>query len=507
MQYIKTNAVRILKVLPFVVILSIHNCVLAIDSQAIESKLKEQFRLYDRAKNYLIQKVGHEAKVIQRDEWEDLLKPVQGLSAAELEHLRNKHKQDCVLSAKKSQSSSLVNLDKLRKNKELLLSFCNELPKGGMLHVHPSGTITRELAHQLMQVNNPIVSYDKIHHMLKPFFAGYEHEYDFLKYLQKPAHYLDLDVSTQNKLLDLYILPAGNAHSFARFIGSFIIQDLCRSDNNLLVAEILIKNFLSRAKQHGVIYVEFNNHATFDYPITHSNLRQLAKHIREWEKEYGVTVRFNHAFFRVDDSDTTHAQAYKFLELDSPYVTGIDLLGSEIDTPAFEKGQAVYATVNAAINNNNRKLNCTMHAGELGDKRNPRDAIMLGAKRLGHGVALIEDPVVLEYARRQQIAIETNIVSNQRLGVHLSAHNHPFLTYLRLGLKPSLSTDDEGMFETDISQEFFIAIMETDINYTEVKQLVLNSIDTSFADRYTKQRLHSKLIKQFADFEKKWIYI
>lgn len=478
----------------------------AITTQEIEEKLQSQFKRYDLAKNHLIQTVGVEGKILHRDEWESMLKSDEILSATEIEQLRADHARHCALNAQTAKDASVIYLDKLRANKRMLQQFCAELPKGGMLHVHPSGTVNREVAHIMLQRSNPIISHTQVHNMLSPFIA--EHEYDFLKHIQEPTEYLSLEKDVQSKLLDLHILPAGNSHEFTRFIGLFVLQSIYRNEkNNLFMAEALIRNFLSQAKEHGVIYVEFNNHAIYDYPLNKDNLGQLATHVQQWESEFGITVRFNYGFARGDEGDITQLQANKFLELDSPYITGIDLLGSEIETPAFEKGQAVYATVNAAIKHQKRNLNCTMHAGELGDKRNPRDAIILGAKRIGHGVSLIDDVVVLEYARRQEQAIETNLISNQRLGVHLTACDHPFLTYLRLGLKPSLSTDDEGMFETNISHEFFVAIMETDIHYTEVKQLVLNSIETAFADPHTKERLQARLMLQFDDFEKRWSYI
>ena len=282
-----------------------------------------------------------------------------------------------------------------------------------MLHVHPSGTITREVAHDILKLNNPHIDHATVHSLLNPWFAL--HEYAFLEEVSTPTRYLDLDPKIQNKFLDLHVLPDGNGHSFSRFIGLFIIQGFYRNNSNhITIAELLIKNFLSQAKEHGVIYVEFNNHSVSDYPIIAGNLAQLASHVEEWEQQYGITIRFNYAFLRVNDLEITHKQASDFLELDSPYITGIDLLGDETNTHAFEKGQAIYATVNAAVADTNKNIKCTMHAGELGDTRNPRDAMILGAQRIGHGVGLIHDVVSLEYARRQQLGIETNIISNRK---------------------------------------------------------------------------------------------
>jgi adenosine deaminase len=70
-----------------------------------------------------------------------------------------------------------------------------------------------------------------------------------------------------------------------------------------------------------------------------------------------------------------------------------------------------------------------------------------------------------------------------------------------LGLPISLSTDDEGIFETDINHECEIAINDTDITYIELKQMAFNSIQTSFASVDDKKILLELLSKKFMVFE------
>ncbi len=133
--------------------------------------------------------------------------------------------------------------------------------------------------------------------------------------------------------------------------------------------------------------------------------------------------------------------------------------------------------------------------------RNSRDAIIMGVDRLGHGVLLAEDIVTLEYAAKMQQPVEVNLSSNLRLTKISQVSEHPFLKYLRLGLAVSLSTDDEGIFETDINHECELAVNQTDISYTEVKQLAFNSIQTSFANEKDKSALKIQLIESFSKFE------
>ena len=144
-------------------------------------------------------------------------------------------------------------------------------------------------------------------------------------------------------------------------------------------------------------------------------------------------------------------------------------------------------------------------AGELGDVRNVRDAMIMGAERVGHGVKLAQDTLALEYAvQEKKLPIEINIYSNYRLQVNEDFSKHPFLNFLRLGLPVSLSTDDEGMFKTDIVNEYEIAIMYTDITHEELKQMAFNSIETAFSDEAVKTDLLLKLIQDFELFEEKW---
>jgi adenosine deaminase len=143
-----------------------------------------------------------------------------------------------------------------------------------------------------------------------------------------------------------------------------------------------------------------------------------------------------------------------------------------------------------------------MHAGELGDGRNPRDGLIMGAERLGHAVALAQDPVTLEYAARHRVPLEINLVSNLRLQVVPSLESHPFLTFLRLGLPVSLSTDDEGIFATDIVNECRVAIESSDVTYAELKQMAYNSVTTAFLPEPDRAALVTRLEAQFAAFER-----
>ncbi|MDG1996756.1 MAG: hypothetical protein P8J14_09695, partial [Emcibacteraceae bacterium] len=119
---------------------------------------------------------------------------------------------------------------------------------------------------------------------------------------------------------------------------------------------------------------------------------------------------------------------------------------------------------------------------------------------------LEDDIITLEYARNLQVGIEMNINSNHQLSVHdKNAAPHPFLRFLRLGIPVSLSTDNDGIFDTNISKECIAAVSTTDVNYAELQQMSYNSITTSFASPKAKDILTNRLRQSFTLFEQKYL--
>jgi hypothetical protein len=289
----------------------------------------------------------------------------------------------------------------------------------------------------------------------------------------------------------MMFLPPGK-HPFTRFESVFTFLDYVTPDWSAYEEAIL--DFANRAVAKGVSYVEFTTSASPD----------LFALIERVEKRTGLVLRVNRSFSRENTPGELDQRLTALLALaENPRLVGIDILANESNAPALEKGQLLYGRLLGEVQAGRSKLHRTMHAGELGDLRNPRDAMILGAERLGHGVNLAHDPVALEYAARNHIAVEVNLSSNLRLTSVERLAEHPYLDYLRLGLPVSLSTDDEGIFDTDIAHECELAIAETDVTYAEFKTMAFNSIRTSFASDSDKQVLTIRLERAFADFERK----
>lgn len=95
------------------------------------------------------------------------------------------------------------------------------------------------------------------------------------------------------------------------------------------------------------------------------------------------------------------------------------------------------------------------HAGEtlldLGGSKNPDnsnlyDAVILNAKRIGHGCSLLKHPVLMEEFRKKNICIELCPTSNELLHLCRNVKEHPYPEMLAAGLECTINSDNPSLF-------------------------------------------------------------
>ncbi len=138
------------------------------------------------------------------------------------------------------------------------------------------------------------------------------------------------------------------------------------------------------------------------------------------------------------------------------------------------------------------KVHITLHAGELAPGLVPpdgltfhiREAVDLGhAERIGHGVDIMheKDPAtLLKDMRDRHIAVEINLTSNDVI-LGVKGDQHPFPVYRRYGVPVMLSTDDEGVSRSQLTEEYQRALLTYNLTYKDLKEMVRNSLEYSFA--------------------------
>ena len=134
--------------------------------------------------------------------------------------------------------------------------------------------------------------------------------------------------------------------------------------------------------------------------------------------------------------------------------------GDELSIPAKEF-QPVYEKAGGI------GLHKLMHAGEVGGPEEIREAIeLLGVERIGHGIAAVHDPSLMDLLARRRIPLEICPQSNIRTGALAKQlglavaqiEQHPLPRLFRHGIPVVLSTDDPAMFHTNLRSEYENAV-------------------------------------------------
>jgi adenosine deaminase CECR1 len=283
------------------------------------------------------------------------------------------------------------------------------------------------------------------------------------------------------------------------------INDLLQNPH--LICDVLLRNMEAFGRE-GVMYLETQqgvqgavkaDGSPYSIDDAVSIYRQCLASPRA--KASGVEVRFQNALLRyLPDAEQRLRDLYAITDRYRDLYVGINMVGREDN----DKGYPLrFLPVLRELRHKYPDINLSIHAGEVDEPNyHVRDTLLLGAQRIGHGVNLISDPQTMVLMRNGPYLVEINLISNLLLEYVSDYSQHPFPEYLRVGIPVALSTDDRGMWDSNMSDEFYVAVREFNLSWEEIVKLGRNSLYYSFLDESTKQRLlanYDKRVAAFAD--------
>ena len=180
-----------------------------------------------------------------------------------------------------------------------------------------------------------------------------------------------------------------------------------------------------------------------------------------------------------------------WIESKSDNIVSIDLGGSEERFPA-KPYKSVYQRA--------RKmgLHLVAHAGEAAGPDSIWQAVTeLEVEHVGHAVAAIHEPKLMEHIKKRNITIEACPTSNVRTQVVSAIKNHPIRVFHNLGLAVTVNTDDPSMFETDMNDEFLQLYHKLGFSLHELFNLSLNAVNSSFLSKESKSKMRKSFMKTF----------
>ena len=135
------------------------------------------------------------------------------------------------------------------------------------------------------------------------------------------------------------------------------------------------------------------------------------------------------------------------------------------------------------------------HAGDSQDWHTVKDAIDMGAVRIGHGHHIYENPELSRYAADHNIALEICPTSNVHCCTRESYAMHPAWNLYSIGVPVTINTDNMTMSRVTLDDEYDHCLNEMGFEYEDLILMNMNSVKYSFMKEEDKKELLDKLQK------------
>ena len=328
-----------------------------------------------------------------------------------------------------------------------LLDLIRSMPKAE-LHLHIEGTLEPAMLMQLAEKHSVELPYSSVEDVARAY------EFNDLQ-----------------SFLDLYYLGAG------------VLVD---EDD---FYELMIA-YLRRCRDEGIVHAEI----MFD-PQTHTDrgigfdvfMSGFERARQQAASEWGTSTLLIMCFLR----HLPESAALATLQQSLPYrdmIHAVGLDSGEVGNPP-EKFSAVFAEA--------RRLGfeCVAHAGEEGPPAYIWGALdTLEVSRIDHGVRCVEDRALVERLVREQMPLTVCPLSNVRLRVFNTMADHNILALLDQGLNVCVNSDDPPYFGGYLMDNFAAMEAALGLESDQAKQLVANSIRSSFLPVARKEDLLQQIL-------------
>lgn len=411
-------------------------------------------------------------------------------------------------------------VDQLKKNPPALYALMEAMPKGGELHYHLAGgaypedmlnlaisdhycldhqtyTLTQALGHHC-QKNSSLWRAD--HPLKKEVIKAWS--FQRFEPIQESAHdhffasffkFMPLVIDYRAPLLASIMKRA--AHQQELYMEVMILPDNGKAAR--FGKSVSPQAPLKRQQQQLLAKEAFQQNIRYTREEA-SRILQKAHKLLNCEKKNPqpackLTVKFQYYVLREQPLNELFAQALNGFAAasQSSDLIAINLVQAE-DGPIARHDYRAQMRIIEFLHQAYPNVHIALHAGELVPSIAPlpdlhfhiHDAVMIGkAERIGHGIDIAYEkkyPHLLRLMAEKEIPVEINLTSNEKI-LNISKTQHPLINYYLAHHVPIvLSTDDEGILGTTLTQEYTNAITIYGLNYEMIKAANRNTLTYSF---------------------------
>lgn len=250
------------------------------------------------------------------------------------------------------------------------------------------------------------------------------------------------------------------------------------------------------AQPHGLIYRE-----SFFTPTRHLIAGQtlgdivagLNRGLAEAESETGIV---NRLIFDID-RDFGPAVALDHIEqlvgLRRSNAVGADrIIGIGMDSTELGVDPASFLDAYRLAGRSGLRL--TAHQGENSAAAAVATVVdVLGCERIDHGISVVDDAELMR--RLADLQIPFTVCPNANVRINPDAWpeitRHPFPRMRDAGLLVTLNTDDPGLIDLDLTQEYLLSAQAFGYDWNDLVGIALNGVDASWLDESDKVRLRA----------------
>ena len=273
-----------------------------------------------------------------------------------------------------------------------------------------------------------------------------------------------------------------NCTSLTRYLEKFNIPISCLQTKENL--EKVAYSFMEDLSKENIKYIEVRfapmlctNENLSVLEVIESVLKGLQKGFCSFGIYYNVIV----CAMRHHSMEHNMNMLKQARELLGYGVCALDLAGDETTFPTKNFKELFYEA-------KKMEMPFTIHSGECGSVQNVREALELGARRIGHGIALMKDRQLMEEFRKRRIGIEMCPTSNLQTKAIDCFENYPFHPFLESGLLVNINTDNRMVSNTTMTKELTL-INTNKEDSAIIYQILNNAIEMSFANDDVKNEL------------------
>ena len=205
----------------------------------------------------------------------------------------------------------------------------------------------------------------------------------------------------------------------------------------------------------------------------------------------GIKINVILCMMRGDSFDKNKEVIYLCKRYLDKGVVGLDLAGDEKNY----KTKDYKALFDIA---NKENIPFTIHAGEADGAKSVLDAICFGAKRIGHGIRVLEDEAVLKKVIDNNVTLEVCPTSNVQTKAVNSYKEHPVKKLYDKNVLVTINTDNNTVSNLTLSKEY--VRLRKYFNFTDADFLRfnINAVNASFISEEEKEK-YVKIIRESYD--------